>query len=56
MQDAEKFAAEDKARKEEVEVRNHADSMVYSTEKTLKELGDKISAEDKAKIEPRWPT
>ena len=51
VQDAEKFAAEDKARKEEVEVRNHADSMVYSTEKTLKELGDKISAEDKAKIE-----
>ena len=51
VQDAEKYAAEDKARKEEVEVRNHADSMVYSTEKTLKELGDKISAEDKAKIE-----
>ena len=51
VRDAEQFAAEDKARKEEVEVRNHADSMVYSTEKTLKELGDKISAEDKAKIE-----
>ena len=51
VQDAEKYAAEDKARKEEVEVRNHADSMVYSTEKSLKELGDKLSADDKAKIE-----
>ena len=51
VHDAEQYANEDKARKEEVEIRNHADSMVYSTEKTLKELGDKISAEDKAKIE-----
>ncbi len=51
VREAEQFASEDKARKEEVEVRNHADSMVYSTEKTIKELGDKLSAEDKAKIE-----
>ncbi len=51
VHDAEQYASEDKARKEEVEVRNHADSMVYSTEKTLKELGDKLSADDKAKIE-----
>jgi molecular chaperone DnaK len=34
-----------------VETRNHADSLIYSTEKTLKDLGDKISADDKAKIE-----
>jgi len=51
VREAEQFASEDKKRKEEVEVRNHADSMVYSTEKTIKELGDKLSAEDKAKIE-----
>ena len=51
VHDAEQYANEDKARKEEVEIRNHADSMVYSTEKTLKELGDKLSAEDKGKIE-----
>ena len=51
MREAEQFASEDKARKEEVEQRNHADSLIYSTEKTLKELGDKVSADDKAKIE-----
>ena len=46
VHDAEQYANEDKARKEEVEIRNHADSMVYSTEKTLKELGDKLSADE----------
>ena len=51
VHDAEQYANEDKARKEEVEQRNHADSLIYSTEKTLKELGDKVSADDKAKIE-----
>ena len=51
VREAEQFANEDKERKEEVEIRNHADSMVYSTEKTLKELGDKLSADDKAKVE-----
>ena len=51
VREAEQFANEDKQRKEEVETRNHADSMVYSTEKTLKELGDKIPADDKAKVE-----
>ena len=51
VREAEQFANEDKERKEEVETRNHADSMVYSTEKTLKELGDKLSADDKAKVE-----
>jgi molecular chaperone DnaK len=51
VKEAEKFAAEDKKRKEEVEVRNNADSMVYQSEKTLKDLGDKLSSEDKSKIE-----
>jgi molecular chaperone DnaK len=51
VKEAEKFAAEDKKRKEEVEVRNNADSMVYQSEKTLKDLGDKLGSDDKAKIE-----
>jgi len=51
VREAEQYASEDKSRKEEVEIRNHADSMVYSTEKTLKELGDKIDAADKSRIE-----
>lgn len=51
VKEAEKFAAEDKKKKEEVEVRNNADSMVYQSEKTLKDLGDKLSSEDKSKVE-----
>ena len=51
VREAEQFANEDKQRKDEVEIRNHADSLIYSTEKTLKELGDKLSADDKARIE-----
>ncbi|HOR86576.1 MAG TPA: molecular chaperone DnaK [Bacillota bacterium] len=51
VKDAEKFAAEDKKRKEEVEIRNNADSLVYQTEKNLKDLEGKLDAEDKAKIE-----
>ncbi|HWR60072.1 MAG TPA: molecular chaperone DnaK [Clostridia bacterium] len=51
VKEAEKFSAEDKKRKEEVETRNNADSMVYQTEKNLKDLEGKISSEDKAKIE-----
>jgi molecular chaperone DnaK len=51
VKEAEKFAAEDKKRKEEVEVRNNADSLVYQTEKNLKDLGDKLNSEDKARIE-----
>ena len=51
VKDAEAHAEEDKKKKEEVEIRNNADSMVYSTEKALKDLGDKISSEEKAKIE-----
>ena len=51
VNEAERFADEDKKRKEEVETRNHADQLVYTTEKTLKELGDKVSSDDKSKIE-----
>ncbi len=51
MDEAEKFANEDKARKEEVETLNHADSTIYQTEKTLRDMGDKLSPEDKATIE-----
>jgi molecular chaperone DnaK len=51
VKEAEKFAAEDKKKKEEIDIRNNADSMVYQSEKTLKDLGDKIEAADKAKIE-----
>jgi len=51
VKEAEKFAEEDKKRKEEIEVRNNADSMVYQSEKTLKDLGDKLDAADKSKIE-----
>jgi molecular chaperone DnaK len=49
--DAESHAEEDKKRREEVEARNKADNAVYSTEKMLKENGDKLSAADKSKIE-----
>ena len=51
VKEAEKYAEEDKKRKKEAEIRNNADSTVYSSEKTLKELGDKISADEKSKIE-----
>ena len=49
--DAEEHSAEDATRREEVEARNQADSMIYSTEKTLNEHRDKLSAEDVQKIE-----
>jgi len=51
VKEAERYAAEDKRRKEEVETRNEADSLVYQTEKTLKELGDKLSSEDRTKLQ-----
>ena len=53
VKEAEKFAEEDKKRKEKIEVHNNADQVVYQTEKTLNELGDKVSAEDKAKVEAK---
>ncbi|MDR0476906.1 MAG: molecular chaperone DnaK, partial [Desulfobulbaceae bacterium] len=49
--DAEMHAEEDKKRKELVETRNHADAMVHSAEKSLKELGDKVDAATKANVE-----
>ncbi len=51
VKEAERFADEDKKRKEEVETRNNADSLVYNTEKTLKELGDKVDSADQARIQ-----
>ena len=51
VREAEQYAAEDKARKEEVDTHNAADQTIYQTEKTLGELGDKISAEEKASIQ-----
>ncbi|MGI6270140.1 MAG: molecular chaperone DnaK [Candidatus Howiella sp.] len=51
VKDAEQYAAEDKKRREEVDLRNNADQMIYQTEKTLTDLGDKISAEEKADVQ-----
>ena len=51
VKDAESHAEEDKAKKDEIEVRNQADSLVYSTEETLKELGDKVPADTKKMVE-----
>jgi len=51
VKEAEQFAAQDKKLKEEVETRNHADQLVYQSEKTLSEMGDKIPAEDKDKVQ-----
>jgi molecular chaperone DnaK len=51
VRDAEAHAEEDKKRKELIEARNQADSMVYSVEKNIKEFGDKVDAAEKAKIE-----
>jgi len=51
VKEAEQFAAEDKAKKEEVDTHNTADQVAYQTEKTLNELGDKISADEKATIQ-----
>lgn len=51
VKEAEQYAEEDKKRKEEVEVRNSADQLVYQSEKTLTDLGDKVDAADKAAVE-----
>ena len=51
VKDAEAHAAEDKKRKDEIEARNNAESLVYNCQKTLDELGDKVSGEEKAKAE-----
>ena len=51
VKEAEQYAAEDKKRREEVDLRNSADQMVYSTEKTISEMGDKITEEEKKGLE-----
>ena len=51
VKEAEQFAEQDKKRKEEVETLNHADSLIYETEKTLRENGDKLSDEDKNAVQ-----
>lgn len=51
VKEAEQYAEEDKRRKELADARNEADSLIYSTEKTLRELGDKVDAAKKAEIE-----
>jgi len=51
VKDAEGYAADDKKNRERVELKNQADSLVYQSEKTVKEFGDKIAADAKAKIE-----
>jgi molecular chaperone DnaK len=51
VKEAEKFAEEDKKKKEEVELRNQADSILYTTRKTMEDLGDKITKDQKEKLE-----
>ena len=51
VKDAEKYAGEDKKRREAVELKNQADSLVYASEKALKDAGDKVPADVKAKVE-----
>ena len=51
VKEAEQHAEEDKKRQEEIEIRNNADSMIYTSEKTLEELGDKVDEDKKSKIE-----
>ncbi|OGS19334.1 MAG: molecular chaperone DnaK [Elusimicrobia bacterium RIFOXYA2_FULL_50_26] len=51
VKEAEKFSDEDKKRKEEIEVKNETDTLVYSTEKSLKDYGDKVSPDDRLQIE-----
>ena len=51
VKDAEQFAEEDKKRREEIDIKNGADQLVFQTEKTLGELGDKVTAEEKATVE-----
>jgi len=53
VKEAEKFAEEDKSRKEAIETKNNAEQLVYQTEKSLKELGEKVSEEDKKDIEAK---
>ncbi|MDR0821753.1 MAG: molecular chaperone DnaK [Oscillospiraceae bacterium] len=53
VRDAEVYAEEDKKRREAVEARNEADQLVYSIEKSMLDFGDKVTADDKAKVQPK---
>ena len=53
VKEAEKFSEEDKKKKESVEVKNQADTLVYSVEKSLKDFGDKVTQDEKLKIEQK---
>ena len=53
VREAEQYAAEDAKRKEEIDTRNQGDQMVYQTERTLEELGDKVGAAEKAEVESK---
>ena len=53
VKEAEQFAEEDKKKKELIEVKNQAESLIYQTENTLKELGDKVSADEKKQVEDK---
>ena len=56
VREAEQFAAADAKKKEEVELKNQADALAYSTERSLKEYGDKVSAADRAQVEEKLKT
>ncbi len=51
VKESEQYAAEDKKRREEVDARNHADQLVYQSEKALADLGDKVTPDEKAKVQ-----
>ena len=51
IKDAEQFAEQDKKKRDEAEIRNNADSMVYTAEKTKKDLADKLTADQTSKID-----
>ena len=51
VKEAEEYAAEDKKRRENVDIRKNADQMIYQTEKTIADFGDKLAEDEKAKIE-----
>ena len=53
VKEAEQYAAEDKKHREEIDTRNGADQMVYQSEKTIKDLGDKLSADDKSSLQTK---
>lgn len=53
VNEAERFATEDKGKREAVETKNNAESLVYQTEKQIKELGDKVPADVKTKLEDK---